>query len=907
MKVAKAGAAEAFANLGSNYRIGFDTIYNRQPNVITTPGHAPLVNSSPVYPIPVHNNRGAFTGVNRTNWFDRLYRARANGATPLHGALQRTGRYYESYGKNTVNDPWGEGNTSEPPATCRASYAILTTDGYWNSGHGFSTALGIGDVDGDGRFTTLADVAMHYFHRDLRDDIDDNVSATADGKTHQRMTTIGVSLGAAGELSSQTSEPPSANGWPNPWGNAVSPPSGTTWNFNSTTGPRRIDDLWHATVNTEGGRSMVVANNAEQFSEALARALQDIAGRDASGSNLASNGPETTAGSVKFSALYHSTQWWGDLRAFGRDVVTNTFSTTPNWRMSDVANAGNHFANTRPVLTWRLQGGGGGRPLVDEYSSDTRFQRANVTIAQNLQYLRGVRTGEGNGYLRERTRSAVGDIVHSTPVYVSDNQHVFVGANDGMLHAVDARTGRVSFSYVPRGINMEWFASLSEPGYQHRFFVDGQITVGRRHNSGSQALVAALGRGGKGVFGLDVGSPESFANNKVMWDLTFQPGSTETYADADMGYVLGKIAVTRTAQSGNTEYALVPNGINSASGQAALFVYDASSGGTPKKLTVGTPGNNGLMVIETADLNNDGRVDLVYGGDLQGNVWRWDFRDSNNPTGTRIFTAVDASGQPQAITGGLTVSREPVTRRIFVAFGTGRLLTENDLPWISAQGKQMQSFYGVIDNLLNDGSQAIAHATGGANRYSELTQRTIPYTGEDSKGRPARAFERFSPLQTDTRGWYVDLGVPSPFADNERVISAPVVAGRALWISSIWPTQGDGCDAPLGNGYLTALDVFTGTNTSTNPNASNTNGYGTTTFIDVNVDGEGNDRLADTSGLDDVDGFITSVSFGEVIGSPDLSDIEVHVQGGSGNLHQLTRSGVGGDRPGRIMWRELFR
>ena len=52
--------------------------------------------------------------------------------------------------------------------------------------------------------------------------------------------------------------------------------------------------------------------------------------------------------------------------------------------------------------------------------------------------------------LRPRN-SILGDIIHSRPYYVNDatNPRVYVGANDGMLHAFDAVTGREVFAYIP--------------------------------------------------------------------------------------------------------------------------------------------------------------------------------------------------------------------------------------------------------------------------------------------------------------------------------------------------------------------------------------------------------------------------------------------------------------------------
>lgn len=881
IKVAKAGASEAFSRLGDTYRVGFDTIWNRAKDSTV---NGSTTGNLPSMPIPVSKEKGLFKGDNRSDWFDFLQSASANQGTPLHGALSRAGRYYSTYGKGTSNDPWGNGSATDKPLACRASYAILTTDGYWNSDSGYSPEAG--DADGDKVADTLADVAMNYYKKDLRGDITDNVPVDRSNRRHQRMTTFGVSIGLKGSLDGPPNAPP--NTWPNPW-----PTSKGEWSKESN---KRIDDLWHAAVNTEG--AFVVASSTEDFAKALEDAFKSIDGRQASGSNLASNGPQVTAGSYKYSAIYHSSEWWGDLRAFPRDVSSDGYSDTPTWRLSETVNADSLFT-ARPVLSSLQSKAGTFKTL---YASDTRFQRANVTIADNLNYLTGVRALEDGVNFRRRKLSPIGDIVNSSPVYANDNGYLFIGANDGMLHGVNSMNGKVAFSYVPQGINMGAMASLSNPTYEHRFMVDGQIAVNKiRERGDKNYLVGALGRGGKGVFALDVTDPAKMTKNQVVWDATFQSGG-----DRDMGYVLGNPAARRL-QDGKM-VALVPNGFESESGSAALFVYDLdSSNAAPTKLVAALGPNNGLMVIEPADFDADGRVDVVYGGDLKGNIWRWDFRNTTMSAAKLIFTATGPTGLPQPITGGLTVVRDG-SGQIFVAFGTGRLITEADLPWNNAQGSEPQSIYGIIDNMSSDGTEKIANAVAATpQRYSQLKKRTIPFVGKDSKGRDARSFEFYSALPDDKRGWYLDLGVPSPFADTERVVSTPVAVGRALWIDSVWPSRGDGCEATTGNGFMNALDIFTGTNSSYSAYGTNTTGQGTFSLIDVDGDGVGGDRLSDTRGMGDQEGFITSVSHGAFMGRPDVSDKEVCTQLDDGRVVCEKRTPAGEAAAERLMWRELYR
>src|SRR5690606_31873998 len=128
MKIAKAGAAEAFHQLGDNVRVGYRSLHQN--------------NSNSNYNIPVGDgNNGVFEGSARTTWFDKLFNARGQSGTPLRGALQSTGNYFSS---NSSSGPYGPGNAANQ-LECRQNFAILTTDGYWNSDFG---SISVGDQEG---------------------------------------------------------------------------------------------------------------------------------------------------------------------------------------------------------------------------------------------------------------------------------------------------------------------------------------------------------------------------------------------------------------------------------------------------------------------------------------------------------------------------------------------------------------------------------------------------------------------------------------------------------------------------------------------------------------------------------------------------------------------------------------
>lgn len=860
-KMAKAGASEAFGRLGKNYRVGFDTIWNRGGSSASVGG------ANPAFPIPVGTGDGLFEGVNRSTFYTRLQDAGASGNTPLHGALQRAGRYFSS--DAAYRDSSGQ------MLTCRQNYAILTTDGYWNQADkdgGYTSKVGDYDTQANGAeyydkqtcsksscegFTdTLADVAYYYWKNDLRTGMTNNVRPSAnDPATWQHMVTFGVSIGQQGTLD------PNA-------------PAPKPWNVDpiKNSGAERIDDLWHASLNGHG--SFVVASDTEKFASALTAALSTIDSRSASGSNIASSSTKTETTTLTFVAGFTSGSWIGDLIASPFNAALTGVSSTPKWKLSDTFKSGGSNAQASAPFANRtvLTSFGGAAKLFNSttLAGATVFQRSGTTndvgVADNINYLRGdqsLEVGQAGGTLRKRAYP-LGDIVDSSPAYVEDTGTVYVGANDGMLHAIRVEDGKVLFSYVPKGLDFAELAKLSAKEYEHRYFVDGQIDVVSRavQGSGKNILVSALGRGGRGVFALNVTNPAAMDATKVLWDKTSQDVTT----DKNMGYVLGAVRI-RKGNGGKT-YALVPNGIDSPNGTATLYAYelDANGGIVATRELIADPGSgNGLMSLGLADLNGDGLLDVVYGGDLLGNIWRWDFSGSTPSAAVKLFQAVDASNAPQPITGGLSVGRSS-TGTVFVGFGTGRFISSTDVPGTTSQ---TQSLYGIIDSG--------AAITGGR---SKLQARTIPYSGTTAKGESARGFETYSPLPADKSGWYVDLPPP------ERVISAPTIYGSGMYVASVIPATGSDCSGASGSGYINALNLFTGT-------APKSGSYFTDTT--VLTDGKGGKGVIGSVGVSG--GMATEVNVTSGL-----------VTVGTGGGLDTASTGINpptGAQPSRVSWREI--
>ncbi|HPW31837.1 MAG TPA: PilC/PilY family type IV pilus protein [Arenimonas sp.] len=871
MKVAKSGASSAFGDLGEDIRVGMRSLWNNS--------------GSSNFNIPVTVDNGLFRNQttpavtnNRTNWYNALFSSTANNGTPLRSALRNMGTYYTD---TSATGPWGPEATALQIA-CRQNFTILTTDGYWNGDSGFAEADG-DSVSGPvitsptgatyqyvpGRpyssatANTLADVSMRYWKNDLRTDLPNIVPPSADDPAFwQHMVTFGLSIGLRGTLNPATDldKPGASNDLTD---------GGLTWPVPAADSINNIDDLWHAAVNSQG--TFVAASTPDDFSKGLRDALAAIVARTGSSSNVAANSVSVGSNTRLFQASYISGQWTGELAAY--PISGTGISATASWKASALLPV---HASRNIFTTTNTSGGTGGGAVFPTAAQTTAL---TATIAS---YIRGDRSLESQnaGTFRDRVQ-VLGDIVNSSPAFSRESNTVFVGANDGMMHAFNAATGVETFAYVPGIINLVNLKTLVNSPYDHRYLVDGPVVVSTtRQTASKNILVGTLGRGGKGLYALDVTTPASFNATKVLW---------EYVGDNDLGQVISRPFFTKI--NNGTEVIIVSNGINSTNDGAALFVINATTGALIRKIVPsGATGNNGLSEPTGVDLDFNGTTDYVYAGDLLGNVWKFDLSASNPSSwavansGTPLFIAKDASNNLQPISGGIGFAIDPATFNTWIYFGTGRYMTAGD-----PANMAVQTWYGLIDANATISGRAV------------LKQRKIVAAGTFA-GKLVRAVEySVAGDMAGKKGWYIDLVMPpNPpgTAQGERMIGVPIVRGDNLISSSIIPTT-DACSQG-GTGYINSVKAFTGAAGTIGANGS----------LDVNNDQNfGNDLIGGylISSVD-LGIFMPTDSLyltpGASILDPNGCQALILAGGSRGDV-----AGVCGDSTlvkGRISWREII-
>lgn len=554
-----------------------------------------------------------------------------------------------------------------------------------------------------------------------------------------------------------------------------------------------------------------LANNPSQLSTQMGQAFQKAASLSAATSSaVAGNGVRVGAGSFVYQADYDTIKWGGDLNGYDVDANGNV-ANTPTWKVT----------TSMPTLAARqiVLGRGGSSSTsisLTSYSSLSAAEKTAFKDDTTFRYLLGERTGEQSvgGNMRNRS-SAVGDIVNSDPLYVnsadfgysfdasyaafkgtSAPQLVGIGSNDGFYRLVSANTGVEQLAFIPLGVR-DQMSKLANPGYNHQYYVDGPSSFGHVKFSGgswNSVIVGSLGAGGKSLFAINASATTT--STKVLWEFT----------GTDVGNVTNK-PIIGMLENGTTPVAIVGNGLNSATGKAALLVLNAETGALIRSCLPTDAANtlgNGLGSVAFVSTAGNGKISFVYGADYKGNIWRFDPNFAGCGV-DKVFTARNASNQIQPITGELTIIAAPPGKAGYmVLFGTGSYLTVSDPSNID-----IQSLYGVWDDL---GSTTKTRANLALQTI--VTPSTLAGARTTSTTTVNGAW--FDPPNT-LKGWYLDLTCTDSFSPQtclpgERLVSKPTLLGsganlRAFFLSMVPGT--DPCQVG-GGGWVTAIDPYSG-------------------------------------------------------------------------------------------------
>ncbi|MCC7487849.1 MAG: hypothetical protein IT529_23005 [Burkholderiales bacterium] len=666
-----------------------------------------------------------------------------------------------------------------------------------------------------------------------------------------------------------------------------------------------------------------LVNNPLGLVAALDRAFIAILS-NSSASSVATNSTSLQTGTTIYQARFNANDWSGQVLAFsvGAD---GQIALNPTWDAGQIVNYQSPTSTVPPAGTTPSTSPGAisaaGRTILT--FNDTPTVRDGVAFRwpanpaapapselspgliaslnfspgtnltdnrgqQRLEYLRGSQANEGAGVLAFRPRpvSRLGDIANSNPNFVGapnagfgdsayvqfrqDNLNrepvIYVGGNDGMLHAFRASDGREIMAYVPSMVHnrLNRLPEKTYVGTQHRYYVDGSPEVGDAFirvgatNEWRTVLVSGLAAGGQGVFALDITRPDQFseanAANVVMWEFNDRD-------DPNIGYVFGQPVIRRMANG--RWAAIVPGGYNNnevlpgevactdsvvtrtpancttnSTDYAYLFIIFLDGPTGPDRTWVeGTdyvrieaPHSNaanranGLTQPLAADINADGIVDFIYAGDLRGQLWKFDV--SSNVAGNWssaanrvvLFTARDAGGTRQPITAKPEATLHPSGQGFIIAFGTGKYLEPSDPFAVPGPNYQVQSFYGIWDKndaapvanqtVLTGRNQLLPHdialGAGGVGTFRVVLQQP------GNPDQPNWSTDTTPPNAGDSppkhMGWLLDF--PNADTTGERSVFRPILnAGRLIFTTLLPLTQP--CQFG-GSSFLMVVDPVTG-------------------------------------------------------------------------------------------------
>lgn len=406
------------------------------------------------------------------------------------------------------------------------------------------------------------------------------------------------------------------------------------------------------------------------------------------------------------------------------------------------------------------------------------------------------------------TPTVLGDITESGPIYVgkpsatyydsiesvayssfastyaSRTPVVYVGANDGMLHGFNASTGDEVIAYVPSKVFSN-LTQLTDPGYSHLNYVDGDPNVGDVFYSGAWHTLLASGyrSGATGIFALDVTDPSQFSESNAANIVRWEYGSSN---DSDMGYIYGQPLLVKV-NSGKWAV-IVGNGYNSANYKAVLFVLDAQTGALIKKIDTGATGTsaapNGLSAPTAVDTNGDGIADVVYAGDLQGNMWKFDLSSTSASSWGVAFSgsALFAAGSTKPITSAPGVGRSSQGGFI-VTFGTGSFITSTDV-----SSSSTQTLYGIWDKKNSTSGVSASNLTQQNFVYNQTVSGNSYWETTHAVGAPSDVTLTGDNTITSANfystklGWYLNL--PN---SGERVTGTPQIDNGQVQFTSYTP------------------------------------------------------------------------------------------------------------------------
>ena len=702
----------------------------------------------------------------------------------------------------SLTDDFGIPIDSVSPITssCQKTFIIFLTDGESNYDSDWDVVTDlIGDYDGDndpddckkgdagchvgGRVEYFDDVAKYLYDHDMRSDLPET----------QNITTYVVGFG-----------------------------------FDAGNVPQFLEDAAH----NGGGQFFLAQNDITELTTAMQSAIQDIMAKISSGTAVATITTSSSSDDHLIRAKFlPGASWRGYLERF---TLPYSDSDTADWEAGALLNS-RVFANghtDREIYTFMSLETPNKQGFTDADGAVKTTMAAlwgvDTTEASDMiNFIRGDTTYDGDKY-RDRNNWLLGDIVYSTPVTVGapkgwyfDHPHrtepaeyahypafksahsnrktmIYVGANDGMLHAIDSATGQEEWAFIPESIQAK-LKKLTEEDC-HKYYVDLTVNVSDVWD-GSKWLTMLIGGnrfGGEEYFALDVTEPE-YDKFEALWDIIPFPGLGILSSNVP---VMGKVKAFGGAA--DDWVAIITSGYHDSDEKGRIAAFHISDGSRveiwkghedvieTQDKSAGSPYYS-MTSPAAFDSDMDGYLDLIYAGDTEGSLWKF-YYDYEKDEWDK-FELFNTGGQPITAPPAIAFDFDGNLR---IYFGTGAYLEESD-----KDNDIRNAFYCLVDKKQSTGDANNGHYTG----TDSLTGQLQDLTAIVTKDQFDNDLDAAAQTKATDKGWYFQLDIPATYP-AERVLDKALVVSGVVFFTAFVPNQ-DVCGYG-GDARLYAIDYIYG-------------------------------------------------------------------------------------------------
>jgi type IV pilus assembly protein PilY1 len=586
---------------------------------------------------------------------------------------------------------------------------------------------------------------------------------------------------------------------------------------------------------TAGGTvTPLYAENSNELFTKLSEAIKQI-----SGSTLTFTTPAITTDASKGNYIYQSTftyakntQWKGYLKKYKLNA-DGSFGKQ-EWDAAALLN--DQSASSRKIWT-----SGIGNISTNNFTTTyldllkpKLFSKASPTdddVTDLINFVRGLDSyDEDDDGNTSESRHKLGDIYHAdinivgapegsmdynneyqTAFYRSENNYsrfkaqyrnrkevVYAGANDGMLHAFDAITGKELWAFIPPSLlpKLSTMVSVKANSSNSIYGVDGSAVVkdiyyddptdSTSNRVWKTILISGLGSGGHSFFALDVTDPDDpkhfftihndpFDEMVTIWDANGDDEIFPYTSPMKLENDYRKLGETWSApriikmKIGSTEkwVAVAGGGYNGSTNPdygSAVFIIDLENRGKLlNKVDITDKSNIDIVNSVPADLTlitADGTENakyhgaLVYVTDLEGKITKVNLTDKGN-----LYETTEVFNSESTTTNGRYVYKNAeatiINDTLWLYYGTGNTQKLQD-----KNQNTLNRVYGIKDKY-----------------FPNFTSVAKSSTIKQCKTAPT------CPNSSDI-GWYVNL------RNGQRLSAAPTIDKDRVYFPLYEPTQG---------------------------------------------------------------------------------------------------------------------